>query len=96
MSLFDKVYDIALMAISELQVLKLRILKSDGLKPLTILHQSGAKIELKSDGKAYYNGTEINSGSASTIHTVEKVKGVSSTDLTFEVDSGQSFVFKKV
>jgi len=63
MSLRDAIADVCTDVINSLSVLRLRLLTSDGAKPLVIRHQSGAKLELKNDGKVYYNGTEIGTGS---------------------------------
>ena len=67
MSLRDAIADVCTDVINSLSVLRLRLLTSDGAKPLVIRHQSGAKLELKNDGKVYYNGSEILTGTGSGV-----------------------------
>lgn len=57
-SLKALIYDI----LHNLDRINVDYITSNGLNPLRIRHDSGGLIELKDDGKAYYNGSEIGSG----------------------------------
>ena len=61
-SLKGLIYDI----LHNLDRINVDYITSNGLNPLRIRHDSGGIIEFKSDGKAYYNGTEIVSSSGGT------------------------------
>jgi hypothetical protein len=50
-------------AIASLKTLELSELTSFGMDKLTIRHASGGTIQFRNDGKVYYNGTEIGTGS---------------------------------
>jgi hypothetical protein len=50
-------------AIASLKKLELSELTSFGRDKLTIRHASGGTIQFRNDGKVYYNGTEIGTGS---------------------------------
>lgn len=52
-------------AIASLKKLELSELTSFGRDKLTIRHASGGTIQFRNDGKVYYNGTEIGTGSGS-------------------------------
>ena len=57
-SLKALIYDI----LHNLDRINVDYITSNGLNPLRIRHDSGGIIEFRSDGKAYYNDTEIGSG----------------------------------
>ena len=106
MSLRDAIADVCTDVINSLSVLRLRLLTSDGSKPLVIRHQSGAKLEFKNDGKVYYNGTEIGTeigtGSGSLSNPLTEnldANGYTLSDttggLTLESSDG-SFTFRKI
>ena len=50
-------------AIQSLKTLELSVLKPFGNDKLTIKHPSGGTLQWRNDGKVYYNGDEIGSGS---------------------------------
>jgi len=52
-------------AIASLKKLELSELTSFGRDKLTIRHASGGTLQFRNDGKVYYNGTEIGTGSGS-------------------------------
>ncbi len=51
--------------VREMKTLELSELTSFGRDKLTIRHASGGTIQFRNDGKVYYNGTEIGTGSGS-------------------------------
>ena len=59
-SLKGLIYDI----LHNLDRINVDYITSNGLNPLRIRHDSGALIELRDDGKAYYNDVEIGAGGA--------------------------------
>lgn len=102
-SLRSMIYDI----LHNLDRIHVDLVKSNGLNPLRIRHDSGGLIEFRNDGKVYYNGTEIGDSSSFTVtenfdmngyNIVEADSIVADTahDLTLTVDTGQAFVFSKV
>lgn len=59
-SLRSIIYDI----LHNLDRIHVDLIKSNGLNPLRIRHDSGGLIEFRNDGKVYYNNVEIGSAVA--------------------------------
>lgn len=102
-SLRSIIYDI----LHNLDRIHVDLIKSNGLNPLRIRHDSGGILEFRNDGKVYYNDAEIGDSSSFTVtenfdmngyNIVEADSVIADTahDLTFTVDTGQAFVFSKV
>jgi hypothetical protein len=102
-SLRSIIYDI----LHNLDRIHVDLIKSNGLNPLRIRHDSGGLLEFRNDGEVYCNGIKIGDSSSFTVtenfdmngyNIVEADSIIADTshDLTLTVDTGQAFVFSKV